>query len=236
MRDPRGERATRVTPEAVGIRSTAVVLDIAAFAALVAADAKGLLPISQTLFLVPLVWLALRLRRERWRSIGFSLPDRRGRAVAIGVAAGLLMEGFAVTVTTPMISGWFGTEPDYSQFAAIKGNPRLLLTFLALSWTLAAVGEELCFRGFLMNRVARVFGCGRLAWGASLLATSVLFGWGHTEQGIAGWVQEGLSGLLLGLLFLATGRNLLAPIVAHGVSNTVAFVLIYLGRYPGLGA
>jgi hypothetical protein len=25
-----------------------------------------------------------------------------------------------------------------------------------------------------------------------------------------------------------------APIVAHGVSNTLAFVLIYFGRYPGL--
>ena len=222
-------------PEAVHVRKTGLALEIAAFAALVAADAAGLLPISQTLFLVPLVWLALRLRREPWRSIGFALPERRGRAIAIGIVAGILMEGLAVAVTTPMISGWFGTEPDYAQFAAVEGNVSLLLAFLALSWTLAAVGEELCFRGFLMNRVARLLGSDRVAWGVSLVATSVLFGWGHTEQGIAGWIQEGLSGLLLGLLFLATGRNLLAPIIAHGVSNTVAFVLIYLGRYPGLG-
>ncbi|MCE3283773.1 MAG: hypothetical protein K0R70_29 [Steroidobacteraceae bacterium] len=223
-------------PEAMDARKAGFVLEIAAFAALVAADAAGLLPISQTLFLVPLVWLALRVRREPWRSIGFTLPERPGRAIMIGLAAGILMEGFAVAVTTPMISGWFGTEPDYTSFAAIRGNVPLLLAFLALSWTLAAVGEELCFRGFLMHRVARLLGSGRLAWGASLVSTSVLFGWGHTEQGIAGWLQEGLSGLLLGLLFLATGRNLLAPIIAHGVSNTVAFVLIYLGRYPGLGA
>lgn len=58
---------------------------------------------------------------------------------------------------------------------------------------------------------------------------------GHTEQGISGWIQEGLSGLILGVLFLWAGRNLVVPIVAHGVSNTLAFVLIYLGRYPGLG-
>ena len=49
-----------------------------------------------------------------------------------------------------------------------------------------------------------------------------------------GAIQEGLSGLLLGILFLLTGRNLAVPIIAHGVSNTVAFVLIYFGRYPGL--
>ena len=75
----------------------------------------------------------------------------------------------------------------------------------------------------------------RVAWLASLLIGSALFGWGHTEQGVSGWVQESLSGLLLGVLFLLAGRNLMLPILAHGTSNTLAFVLIYLGRYPGAG-
>jgi membrane protease YdiL (CAAX protease family) len=215
--------------------STSLVLDIALFAAVVVADAAGLVPITQTLFLVPLIWLLLRLRGERWQSIGFALPAHPWRHVAIGFVAGVLMEWFAVAVSTPLISGWFGVEPDYSGFASMRGDLGQLLFFLALSWVIAAIGEELCFRGFLMNRVARLLGGGRAAWIVALLATSVFFGWGHTEQGVSGWVQEGLSGLLLGLLFLATGRTLLTPIVAHGVSNTVAFVLIYLGRYPGLG-
>lgn len=86
-----------------------------------------------------------------------------------------------------------------------------------------------------MQRVARWLGGTGAAWTTSLLLVSPLFGWVHSEQGVSGAVQESLSGLLLGVLFLATGRNLAVPIVAHGVSNTVAFVLIYLGRYPGLG-
>jgi hypothetical protein len=144
------------------------------------------------------------------------------------------MELFAVYVTTPHISAFFGVEPDNSAFKDIQGNLTLLFVFLGLSWTLAAFGEEVCFRGFLMKRLAQVFGESRPAWIVSLLLSSVLFGWGHTAQGVSGWVQEGLSGLLLGLLFLATRRNLTVPIVAHGVSNTLAFVLIYLGSYPGL--
>jgi membrane protease YdiL (CAAX protease family) len=52
---------------------------------------------------------------------------------------------------------------------------------------------------------------------------------------VSGWVQEGLSGFLLGILFLAARRNLIVPIIAHGVSNTLAFVLIYFGNYPGIG-
>lgn len=214
---------------------TSYWLDIAAFILVVVADAFGLVPLTQTIFLLPLVWALLRLRSERWSDIGFERPQKVGASIALGVAAGVALELLAVLVTTPWISGIFGVEPDYSDLKDIQGNLPLLLIFLALSWTLAAFGEELCFRGFLMQRLANVFGGGRAAWVASLLLSSVLFGWGHTEQGISGWIQEGLSGLLLGVLFLSSKRNLFVPIVAHGVSNTVAFVLIYFGRYPGLG-
>lgn len=86
-----------------------------------------------------------------------------------------------------------------------------------------------------MNRVAGL-GRGTLAgWLISLVLVSALFGFAHGEsQGLAGMVQEGFSGLLPGLLYLASGRNLALPIVAHGVANTAALVLIYCNRYPGV--
>ena len=209
-------------------------LEIAAFVAIVVADAWGLVPITQTLFLLPLIWVSLRIRHENWSIIGFSRPEYLGRTIAAGVIFGIALELFAVFVTTPLISTAFGTEPDYSEFAEVQSNLSLLLIYLALSWVLAAFGEEICFRGFLMQRIARLFGDSNAAWIAGLVLSSILFGWGHTEQGVSGWIQEGLSGLWLGILFLFAGRNLVLPIVAHGVSNTLAFVLIYLGHYPGL--
>ncbi len=210
-------------------------IEIIAFAMVVVADAMGFVPITQTIFLLPLVWLLLRSRNEGWSTIGFHRPGNLKQAIVLGVLAGVLLETLAVWVTTPGISTLFGVEPDYSALKSIQGNLKLLLVFLGLSWVLAAFGEEICFRGFLMKRLAQVLGETRTAWVASLLLSSVLFGWGHTEQGVSGWVQEGLSGLWLGILFLATKRNLAVPIVAHGVSNSLAFVLIYLGKYPGLG-
>lgn len=216
-------------------RRPLILAELLLFVAVVVADACGWVPITQTLFLFPLVWLSLRLRKAPWSSIGFRRPSRFVSTIGLGVAAGVLMELFAVGVTTPLISRLFGVEPDYSDLKDIQGDLGLLMVFLGLSWVLAAFGEEICFRGLLMKRLAQLFGESRSAWIASLLLSSVLFGWGHTEQGVSGWVQEGLSGLLLGVLFLVSGRNLALPIIAHGVSNTVAFVLIYLGRYPGLG-
>jgi membrane protease YdiL (CAAX protease family) len=111
---------------------------------------------------------------------------------------------------------------------------RLLLLVLAANWTLAAFGEELVYRGFLMDRIAFLAGAGWRAWLLSLVATSALFGWAHVDQGPTGQLQAAFDGLVLGLLYLATRRNLAVPIVAHGVSNSLAFVLIYLGHYPGL--
>jgi len=219
-------------PRASTVRNS---FEIIAFVSVVVADAMGLVPITQTIFLVPLIWIFLRLRNARWSTIGFYRPENLKQAIVLGILAGVLLELFAVFVTTPGISAFFGVEPDYSELKGVQGNLKLLLVFLCFSWVIAAFGEEICFRGFLMKRLAQVFGESQKAWIASLLLSSVLFGWGHTEQGVSGWVQEGLSGLGLGILFLATRRNLAVPIVAHGVSNSLAFVLIYFGRYPGLG-
>ncbi len=211
-----------------------VTTEILVFAAIVIADAWGWVPLTQTVALLPMVLLAIALQRQPLSSIGLAVPPRWSRALSIGVAAGIGMELLGLWVTTPLISLAFGAEPDNSGLKAIQGNLSLLLVFLGLSWALAAFGEEICFRGFLLERLARLLGGSRAAWWASLALSSMLFGWGHTEQGISGWMQEGINGMWLGLLFMATGRNLTAPIVAHGVSNTLAFVLIYFGHYPGL--
>jgi len=40
--------------------------------------------------------------------------------------------------------------------------------------------------------------------------------------------------LIVALVAIANGRTLAVPIVAHGAANTLAFLLIYLDRYPGV--
>jgi membrane protease YdiL (CAAX protease family) len=81
-----------------------------------------------------------------------------------------------------------------------------------------------------------VLGGGALAWIAALVVVNAGFGLAHLYQGVSGVVETTWAGLLLGALYLATGRNLLAPMIAHFVSNTIDFTLIYLGLYPGVGS
>ena len=124
--------------------------------------------------------------------------------------------------------------PDLSDLGEMKGNWKALVLFIALSWTLAAFGEEMVYRGYLMNRVAGLFHDRRVAWLVSLIAVSFLFGLGHIDQGVTGQVENMINGLLLGTIFLATGCNLWAAIIAHGVTDTLDVVLLYLGKYPGV--
>ena len=76
------------------------------------------------------------------------------------------------------------------------------------------------YRGYLMNRVADLLNRTRSAWIVSLVIVDVGFGLAHAHQGLTGIVDEGLMGLLLGLIYLGTGRNLSVPIIAHGVQDS----------------
>jgi len=51
---------------------------------------------------------------------------------------------------------------------------------------------------------------------------------------MTGIIDEGLAGLLLGLICLGTGRNLAVPIIAHGTSDSLDLIMIFLGKYPGM--
>jgi len=199
------------------------------------ADAKHLIPVSKTPFLVLLGWISIRIRGLRWRNVGLTLNRGRRLTVTLGIGAGLLMEAFELFVSQPLLIRITGKQPDLSDFQAIYGNVKWTLILLALTWPLAAFGEEMAWRGYLMNRIADLGKHTRLAWIVSLVTVNVAFGYAHSYQGITGIIDEGLMGVLLGVLYLGTGCNLSVPIIAHGIADTVDLLLIFSGKYPGMG-
>ena len=90
------------------------------------------------------------------------------------------------------------------------------------------------YRGYVMNRVADLGRRTRGAWMVSLIVVNVAFGLAHTYQGITGVIENCLDGAILGCMYLGTKRNLSVPIIAHGVTDTVDVLLIFLGKYPTL--
>jgi hypothetical protein len=189
---------------------------------------------SKTPYLLLFGWISLRVRKLSWRDVGLRRFRNWKTTIGLGIAAGLALEGFELFVSQPILVRLLGKQPDLEDFRALTGDLKMTLIFLALAWTLAAFGEEMVYRGYLMNRVADLFNRTRGAWIVSLIAVHVAFGLAHAYQGMTGAIDEGLQGLLLGVIYLRTGRNLALPIIAHGVSDSIDFLLIFLGKYPGM--
>ena len=85
-----------------------------------------------------------------------------------------------------------------------------------------------------MDRIAGLLGRTARGWAVALFTASLVFGLSHFQQGITGVSENFLDGIILGALYLKLGGNLSVLIVAHGVTDTLDFVLLFLHRYPGL--
>jgi len=100
---------------------------------------------------------------------------------------------------------------------------------LLIVWTFAAFGEEMSYRGYLLTRGAEMFGRSKAGYLSAMIAVAILFGFGHYYKGPAGVVDSTYSGLVLGSAYLLSGRNLWAAILAHGLSDTFAIFVLFMG-------
>jgi len=218
-----------------GLRPELLPFELALIAVIFWGDEAGYVPLSKTPFLFLVAWASLRLRGLRWRDVGLSLPAGWPRLAAIGLAWGLGMWLLEFFVTMPALQRVLGYWPDLTAFTDIVGNATLLAVYLVLNWILAAFGEETVWRGYALPRAAEFLGSGTRAWVLALVLVNAAFGLAHLYQGPSGVIQATVGGVLLGVLYLLTGRNLIAPIVAHGLGNSIDFTVMYLGLYPGVG-
>jgi membrane protease YdiL (CAAX protease family) len=211
-----------------------VVLETIVVAAVFYLDYVHRLPVSKTPSLFLLGWISLRIRGLRWRDIGLDSDQPFLKILAIGVVAGIGMEALELFVTQPLLTKLLNKGPDLDEFRRLIGNTQLLIIAVLLAWVLAAFGEEMVWRGYLINRCADFFGRSTIGWIAAAIMISLLFGLAHFPQGPTGVIENIIAGALLAGIYFVTGRNLWAPIIAHGIQDTVDVLLIYLGLYPGV--
>lgn len=211
-----------------------VLCEFAIVALIFWADIHHHIFLSKTIYLLPLAWLSLRIRGLRWRDVGLVRYESWRKTLLLGGLWGAVIEVFELFVSQPLLMRWTGRAPDLELFRALHWNVKWTMIAIVGAWTLAAFGEEMVYRGYLMNRVAGVLRSTRAAWLFSVVLVSLLFGASHLDQGITGQLENFLDGLLLGAIYLVYDRNLSVPIVAHGVTDTIDLLLIFLGLYPTL--
>lgn len=173
--------------------------------------------------------ISFRLRDGSWRAMGLGWPASWRRTVVIASAAALLRIALSAVVVDPLTSHFWPAAKAPQGMNEITGHVWVALQWLGIVWTFAAFGEEIGYRGYLVNRAADATGRSKVAYWISVVAVAVLFGYGHFYKGPAGIIDSGMAGLILGAAYLLSGRNLWACILAHGLIDTVGVVAVFFG-------
>ncbi len=175
---------------------------------------------------VAIAWMLIRLRGERIADIGLKQPENWWRTIMIGLVAAALV--FAAMY----VSEKAGFRRDLSRFKDVKGNLEVMVYGVFYALIGAGFYEEFMFRGFLMQGMAMLFGGTRGAWLVACVVQGALFGAGHAYQNPLGIAITGTLGVCMGLLVLASGRNLWPAIIGHGLFDASRFVLFYFQGPP----
>jgi membrane protease YdiL (CAAX protease family) len=170
-------------------------------------------------------WVVAKIRGSTWSDFGLARPKSWGRTIlmGVGVTVGILVS-FALLSSLIQLAFPVPQE-NLSRFSFMKGNlPNLILNLVAV-WITAGFLEELGWRGYLMNRLIDLQGNPtKLAWVMSVVGSAIIFGLGHTYQGLGGVIKVITLGILFGVAFLTTRRNLWPLIIAHALLDTISFV------------
>lgn len=174
----------------------------------------------------------LKRRGSGWQKIGLARPDSwlKTALLAVGtVIAYIIVFNFILPALLQLLPLPAIAPADKSSQNALFQNLPLLIMSLIAAWTIIAFGEEMLFRAFLMDSLALIFENSRAKWMLSLIGSSLLFGLAHFSWGVTGVIETTIMGLLLGTVFLRTGRNLWVTVIAHALLNSMVFTLIYSG-------
>lgn len=175
------------------------------------------------------------LQRRRWPDFGFLRPKSWVRTIACGLVGTVFLHILISFILSPLVTTLTKKPVNASQFDLLRGNLSALLIGLVVVWTLAAFGEEMVFRGYIMHTLSRPFKHKSLGWVFAVFLTSILFGLGHSYQGITGVILTGVVGVLYASAFFICSRNLWVPILIHGFYDTSAFLIIYFSLDRALG-
>jgi len=179
------------------------------------------------LVIVPLSAILVLLWAQRsgtpLSEIGFVRPKSWARTVFAGLAFGIALKFLMKIIVMPLL----GAEPINQTYQYLVGNRSALPGMFYAIIIGAGFGEETLFRGFMFERLGKLFGCGARAKTLIVLLTAGLFGLAHyLEQGLPGVQQATIVGLVFGATFAVTGRIFML-MIAHAAFDLTALAIIY---------
>lgn len=170
-----------------------------------------------------LIWA--KISNTPWREIGYVRPLSWAKTIALGIVLGVAFKFTMKALVMPLL----GAPPINQAFQFVTGNPAAIPPLLYTIILGAGFGEETLFRGWMFERLGKLFGQSAPAKIAMILITSLLFAAAHLPgQGIPGAEQALVVGLVFASIFAVTGRIFML-MIAHTAFDLTALWMIYYG-------
>jgi membrane protease YdiL (CAAX protease family) len=177
--------------------------------------------IKKTIHLAVIV-LLLTISKDGWEDMGFRFKNLRKQFLT-GIFLGLLMFLIINVGLTSILNGLFPLPATSKSILAYFSERQNLYIWLAIGVLGGGFVEEV-MRIFMLTRFQKIFGRPGLYF--ALVMSSFLFGAGHLYQGIGSAISTGISGLLLGCIFIRRG-SAIEIITIHAISDVLAILAAY---------
>lgn len=157
------------------------------------------------------IWVvAIRRHRTDWTTLGFRSVDARSLGTLLGAVA-------VVVISANIVVRSFVHLPRAQDLFFFGRQPREVVLMVMLVLVVAPLGEEVLFRGFLLQGLARRWGF----WPAAVV-TSAVFALAHIWPYL--YVPIFIMGLSFAWLFWRTG-SLWASVAAHATMNATSLLV-----------
>jgi len=179
-------------------------------------------------FAIAIVAVLIARKQGSVADIGLKRPASWPRILVATLAFGFAFQLLSLIVIEPLLARLTGAPVDISAFDGVRGNLQAFLMLLAVGWIVGGFLEELTFRGFVVSRIRWLLGANPTSAWIGVTIAAVVFGLAHAYQGISGMIVTGLTGFILGAIFVLCRYNLWYAMLSHGFMNTAGILAIYL--------
>ena len=93
-------------------------------------------------------------RKEKTDIFNKDVWSKPIRFILCTAGLGFALSIFDFALVIPVVNHLTLTTQDMSAYTNLKGNTEMLMFFLAYSWIIAAIGEEIAYRGFFEHRIS----------------------------------------------------------------------------------
>lgn len=182
----------------------------------------------------------MRNRGLSWKDMGIRAPESFLRTVFWGIL--LCLVAFLLFITLEAMESYFLSDFDrleklnetHDKRPSVSdhlggGSPLWFIVYMLgpYAWIHVALFEEMIMRGFVFHRFEKLFDWlpSGVAVPLVIILQGIIFGAIHIRgQGFEGFIVVSCLGIIVGAVFVASGRNLWAVVLGHGLGTMLPMI------------